>query len=176
MPVNEEMVLRVLLAEQVKLLGYLQAIVHDPHIADDLFQEVSLHALKHRDKINDQAHLLRWLRQVACHQAIDHLRQQRRQLMIFDKDLEQKIEQEWSAMDDVSTHAMLEALNVCLDKLSPYGRKLIQLRYSRELTGPRLAKALHRSVNTVSVALSRVHRVLFNCMQKQLAEKGGVRV
>ena len=59
-----------------------------------------------------------------------------------------------------------EALQDCLSQLTPYARRLVQLRYSEGLTGKSLGDTLGRKVDTVYVALSRVHRALPNMFKK----------
>src|SRR4051794_21632754 len=48
-PIDQESLVIVLLRDRVKLLAYITAIVRDNHLAEDIFQEVALLAVRKRD-------------------------------------------------------------------------------------------------------------------------------
>ena len=53
MPVNEDTVVRTLLSHRLGLLAYIEAIVRDTHLAEDVFQDVSSLAFQKREQIDD---------------------------------------------------------------------------------------------------------------------------
>ena len=57
----------------------------------------------------------------------------------------------------------------CLEQLSPCAQNLVKLRYAEGVSGERLAEVVDRSLNTVYVALSRIHRSLGDCIKQRLA-------
>jgi len=75
--------------------------------------------------------------------------------MTFDDSLLEQLDQHWQRYDAAEPADLVDALRDCLAKLSPYTRQLLQQRYAQGLTGPRLADAMNRSLNTVQVALAR---------------------
>lgn len=62
-----------------------------------------------------------------------------------------------------------DALKACLERLSPYSRRLIELRYAQGISGPQLAEAVGRKLNTIYVALTRTHRTLAECVRAEMA-------
>ena len=51
-------------------------------------------------------------------------------------------------------------------------RKLVDLRYRQNVSGKEVARKLSLPVNTVYVAMSRIHRTLSECVRRHLAQAG----
>lgn len=168
MPVNEEIILRKLIQDRDRFLAYIRSIVRDDHLADDVLQDVSLLALKSRDRIDSEKHLMHWIRQASRHKAIT-LIQQRNRGPVVNEELLDLLDAEWAVYDELHSSDVVDALRRCLTKLSPYAARLIELRYTEGLVGKKLAAAVNRKVKTVYVALSRVHRSVANCIREELA-------
>jgi RNA polymerase sigma-70 factor, ECF subfamily len=162
----------LLLRERVKLLAYITAIVRDNHLAEDVFQEVALLAVRKRDEIRDGQHFLAWMRLAARHHALKVLHRQQRQLFL-DEILLDHLDEQWAELDPSSDSDLMEALRHCVERLSPHARDIIKLRYADGISGLRLAEVVDRSLNTVYVALSRIHRSLGDCIRQRLASQGG---
>jgi RNA polymerase sigma-70 factor (ECF subfamily) len=168
MAVSEDTIVRLLMRQRVQLLSYIDAIVRDDHMAEDVFQDVCALAVTKRDQIESEEHLMRWIRQAARYRASYAMRQRFNQPMLFDGALLDDLDALWAEHDHKPTEAITDALRSCLSKLSPYARQLVNLRYARGLSGASLAEAVGRQLNTVYVALTRIHRNLGQCIRKAL--------
>jgi DNA-directed RNA polymerase specialized sigma24 family protein len=62
---TQERAVLILMRERVKLSAYIWSFLRNEHVAEDVFQEVSMALLGHIDEIGDEEHLIRWLRQAA---------------------------------------------------------------------------------------------------------------
>ena len=80
------------------------------------------------------------------------------------------IESDWPMHENDSSSDTMQALEMCLGKLSPYSRSVIDCRYRDGHTGEKLAEAVGRKVGSVYVQLSRIHRTLADCVRQRLAE------
>lgn len=172
MPVDAQTVVRVLMRHRVRLLAFVGAIVGDRHLAEDIVQEVGARAIERAHTIHDETHLARWLRSSARLVAVEQLRARRRQPLVFDDAVLDAIEARLDRLGDALPADMGEALDRCLDELSPYARRLVDCRYGRGLTGHALADAMQRKHGTVYVALSRIHTALGKCIRRRLAADG----
>jgi len=161
-----------LVADRAKLLAYIWSLVHDFHAAEDIFPETLLAAMSHAGDMKDEAHLLAWARQTARFRAVDWLRREGRQPFLLDDDVLDLLEGQWSRFDGVSTRDWIDALRLCVAKLTEYARSLINLRFVEGLTGLEVARRLGRTPKTVYVALSRTYRQLEDCIQEQLEPRG----
>jgi len=160
-----------MLRERIKLVAYIAAIVQDRHQAEDLYQDVSIEALRKAETIADEDHLLAWLRTAARFRAIDHLRRQAVRPVAFSSDLIDKLDEAWAEADKQPAGETVDALRYCLDTLTPKARQTVALRYSDDLTGEEIAKKLGRTSNAVYVALSRIHKALAICIARQTAKE-----
>lgn len=168
MPVTPETILKLMLRERIRLVAYLTTIVSDRHHAEDLFQDLSVEALKKAETINDEQHLLAWLRTGARFRAIDHIRRQAARPLSFSPELTEKLDAAWEAVPRDDANEQIEALRDCLNELSPRARKMVELRYQEGLAGTELAVRVKRTPNAVYVALSRIHKALGDCVKTRL--------
>ena len=64
----------------------------------------------------------------------------------------------------------LQALQICLLKLSQSDRQLVALRYEQGYKVKLLAEKMGRSVNGLSHTLARVHQLLLKCIRHYIIE------
>jgi RNA polymerase sigma-70 factor, ECF subfamily len=148
-------------------------MVFDEHAAEDIFQEVSIAAISKCSQIADVEHFLPWVRQAARFQSLTTLRSQKKLPMSLSSELLEVLESHWQKFDNRSENELSTALKTCLQTLGPYAQQLIEKRYIEGKSGNGLAQALEKSVNTVYVALTRVHNALRDCVKKQLILERG---
>lgn len=168
MSISHDQIVRVLMRERVRLLAFIQVIVFDAHTAEDVLQDISALAINKSHEINSEQHLMLWLRRAARYKAMN-LRS-KHQPFLFDSAVLDLIESDWSTHENASSSDTMQALEQCLAKLSPYSRSIIDSRYRDGHTGDELAEAVGRKVGSVYVQLSRIHRVLADCVRGRLAE------
>lgn len=170
MPITEDTIVRELWHHRARLLAYIEVIVRDRDLAEDVFQEVSIAALTKRDQINDAEHLVRWLGQAARFHGLTAARNRSNRQRVFDDRVLDQIEAMWQAGQTADLGASGDALQACLEKLTPRNRELIELRYQHGLTGAALAEAAGRKQNTVYVTLARLHKSLADCVTRELRD------
>ncbi|QNN21015.1 sigma-70 family RNA polymerase sigma factor [Planctomycetales bacterium ZRK34] len=173
MAIDQQMLVRTLVKQQTPLLAYIVSIVREYNLAEDVYQEVATDAVAHIHQINDEQHLVRWLRQACRFRAIDELRR-RGSHMVFDSAVLDQLETDWDHRHDDQARHMRQALRRCIEQLAPNARRVIHLRYRDNLTGQRLAEASGRSMNTIYTALSRAHRALAECMNRAQVQEDGL--
>lgn len=169
MSVDQDTIARILMRDRSRILAYIWSIVHDQNLAEDIIQEVCVVALNRRREIKDESHLHSWIRTTARNISLNILQSKRRHVVTLDEQTMNLLEGAWHEYDDPELQEMTEALRQCLKKLSPYASKLITLRYSKNLTGKRLAAEMGRSVPAVYKAVTRIHSALGQCIRKVLA-------
>jgi RNA polymerase sigma-70 factor (ECF subfamily) len=168
---HQERSVGLLLSHRAMLLGYIASIVRDADLAEDVFQNVAVVVLKKAGAVKNDAEFPAWARRVARLEALAALRQRKRSPELLDESVLELLEGHWAATDASPTPAR-KALRECVERLSPYARQLIRLRYVEDLSAKKVAEQLNRSPNTVYVALSRTYRLLAGCVQHKLARQG----
>lgn len=171
MSLNQKQLLQLLMCERVKLSAYIWLIVRDNHLAEDVFQEVAMSAVDHLDEFETSQHCRNWLRQAAKFRAIDAVRRRTSVPVTFDSQTLELLDSEWSAYDQSESSELLEALEVCIGKLTPRARQMLDLRYSQGARSGEIARSLNQKVTAVYKALTRLHQTLAECIRKQISEK-----
>jgi len=164
---NKEEVVRVLIREQAKLLAYLYAIVRESSLAEDLFQEVVVLAMQKHEEITDVSHLLLWSRRVGRLEGLKLLRDRRRAGVGLDEDVLDLLEASWLRADSIDLSRETELLKGCMEKLSPKAREILRLKYVQATDGAHIARILQTKVHSVYVSLTRIHKILAECLAKR---------
>jgi RNA polymerase sigma-70 factor, ECF subfamily len=168
MAMDQDDLLRLLLAHRGMLLGYTLSIVRDFHLAEDIFQEASVIVLKKGSILDSEDDFAPWARKVVRLEAMNALRRQNKGPGLLDPEMLDGLEQEWCKRDSEPSMS-LTALRECIEQLGPKARRLIELRYVEGISGGVLAARLNQPLNTVYVTLSRLYKALSQCVEKRLA-------
>lgn len=172
MGIEGKKLVRVLISHRVAVMAYIRSIVQDDQLAEDVFQDVCVLAYQKQGQIRDEEHLMGWLRVTARYESLKALRAQASSPLQFDSSLLDLLDGHWARSGEIPCPERLRALRHCLEKLSANSRQLVKLRYVDGITGEDLARVLNRKLNTVYVALSRTHRALAECVQRQMGVTG----
>jgi len=167
---DQDTLLRLLLSQRASLLGYILSIVRDTHLAEDVFQAVSLITLKKGGEVEEADRFAGWVRRTARFEALNALRKRRNAPLVIDEAVLDALEDHWGAADPDPPAA--DALRECVRGLTDRSRQILELRYRENVGGAALAAKLGRPVNTVYVALSRIHKTLAACVRRHLSRQG----
>jgi RNA polymerase sigma-70 factor (ECF subfamily) len=170
MTLAADTVVQVLLRARLRVTALAASVVRDVHAADDIFQQVVLAALEARGDFHDAEHVLAWSLRAARHRAIDWAR--RRQLRPLPDEVLDLLEGSSDDPAGADWSDRGEALHQCLDRLAPAARGLLQMKYGEGLTAVAIAARLRRTSDAVYQSLSRIHRLLRECVRQRLGEAG----
>ena len=160
-------VVRALIRDRAKLLGYVWAIVRDQHLADDIFQDVTVLAIERAGEIKDEGHLLLWSRKAARFKSLEALRAKDYRMMSLDEDVLDLLESDWPTMDSVVTTDEADHLRRCVEQLTPKAREIVHLRFTEGLSGIQVAEIVKLKVTSVYVSLARIYRSLAECIRQR---------
>lgn len=167
---NEATIVRALLAERSKLLAYIWLIVRDAALVEDVYQEVAVLTIEKRSELRDEFALPTWLRRTARFQALAALRDRSRErLQPLTEEVLDELDAYWSTQDEVSDDQRTQFLADCVQKLSPYAREVIAMRYGEKMSGEEVARKLGRKIRTIYMVLTRIHSMLRNCIETKLS-------
>lgn len=167
-----EALVRVLIRDRAKLLGYIWAILRDHHLADDVFQDVTVLAIQRAADFSDEGHLLLWSRKTARFKALEVLRSKPYRTMSLSEETLDMLAQDWERADARNTEDEAEHLKGCVDQLTLRSKQILHLRYTEGLTGIQVAEAIDVTVGSVYVALTRIYQALAECIQQRRMEAG----
>ena len=167
MPIQQDQLIRLLIAERGKVLAYIRSIVRREELAEDVFQDISITAINKRDEIRDETHFLKWVRVAARLEALNAVRKARvRELTLDDRVLDD-LEGHWDRHDDERNTRVSAALEECISALSPAAQRIIRERYEAGRSVGEVAKAMGRQVDSLYVAISRIYRTLADCIARR---------
>jgi RNA polymerase sigma-70 factor (ECF subfamily) len=151
-------------------MGFICGLVRDPHLAEDIFQEVWIrlgNAVENGVEIADQA---KWCRGVARNLILHHWRDQRRCKVLPDSRLLDQIELAFEECDSEAELWVVRgaALRHCVQSLPEKSRRILALRYEEGLPVETIAKFVRQSVDAVMKSLSRLRQRLAACVERRL--------
>lgn len=159
------------LAIQDDLRGFVEAVVRDRALADDVMQEVAL-VLWRKFAAYDPARgpFAAWARGIATTEILrQRARFARRQALLPDAAVA-ALDRAWAGGDG---DPWLEALERCLGAVAPGQRALLELRYRDGLDLDAIAARAGRGVEAVGKGLQRLRQALADCVRRRVAAEGG---
>jgi RNA polymerase sigma-70 factor (ECF subfamily) len=155
------------MAERHALLGFIYGMVRDLAVAEDLLQEVWIRlaeAAERGTRIGDPA---KWCRGVAKNLILHYWRARRGAKVVADSELLDLAEQALNEHPDPWADRR-QALLECIDRLPAASKRLLEMKYDQGLSFAAMAGRLHRSVDSLKMALSRLRRALLECAERRL--------
>ncbi len=169
---NPKDIIAALLTERLPLTAFIANVTRDYHLAEDIFQEVCVKAVARATEFETAAHVINWVRVAGRNRAIDVLRARDGHYVGLSEDMLARLAEEWPASspgDEVH-----EALEHCIEQVTPNNRELLRLRYFEGRPCAEVAALMGRKLETVYQALARIHKTLGDCVRLRLAEEGGI--
>jgi RNA polymerase sigma-70 factor, ECF subfamily len=172
MPVERDTAIRVFVHERNRLSAYIWLIVRDDQIVEDVLQEVALLLVAKHREIRDEAHLAGWLRKACRFKALEASRTRKSTPVLLSHDVLDLLEKDWGRLDAQPEGLLVEALQTCLEKLSPQSRQMIELRYNQNIKPSVISREMAKKIETVYMGLMRIHATLAHCVETRLAAEG----
>jgi RNA polymerase sigma-70 factor (ECF subfamily) len=164
---------------QNRLYRYLLFLTGNPALAEDLFQETWIRVLERGHQYNAKCKFESWLFAIARNLVIDV---SRRKKMASLEDLgNPETEQAYDPPDEhaVSAFQLLvtreneQAVQVSLQKIAPYYREVLLLRFHEELNLEEIAEILATPVSTVKSRLYRGLTAMKSALSSAMQQHGG---
>jgi len=154
------------------LFSYLVTLLSSPAHAEEVFQEVCVVLWREHEKFELGTDFVKWVAVVAHNQVRKFRRQHNRNTYQLSNETYEHIAA--AAIERANLFdSRREALSVCLGKLQPEDRRLVQLCYDDSAMSIKsTANRMGRPVNTIYKALNRIRRVLHECIDRSLAMEG----
>jgi RNA polymerase sigma-70 factor, ECF subfamily len=155
-----------------RIYGFIMTLVFNHHDAEEVFQNTNVVLWNKFADFRPGSNFFAWASKIAYYEVLSLMKQQRRSRTFSNEALE-LLANEAVVLSDQSTERY-EALEECLARLDPPDRQLLQERYFYQRPPKQIAASQSKSVHAVYRALSRIHNVLLNCVQRSMKEDGGV--
>ena len=156
-----------------RVYDYIRMLVKDSDLADDLFQETFVKAVRviNQGRYTDQGRFLSWVMRIAHNQVIDHFRSQRKDHVINESEAgydilgTQRLSE--GSVEERMVGEQIEAdLRRLIEQLPDEQREVVKMRYYGNLSFKEIAEQTEVSINT---ALGRMRYALIN-LRKMIKE------
>jgi RNA polymerase sigma-70 factor (ECF subfamily) len=156
---------------QRRIFSYIYTLVPNRHDAEDLLQETSLVVCEKFSEFQDGTDFAAWACQIAYWRVRYSRQKFARSKVLFDQTVVDAVSETAGTMVK-ETDARHEALAQCLQKLYPRDRELVLTRYEPGCGVEEAAVRSGRSLPAAYKALTRIRKVLHDCVTHQVAAGG----
>ncbi len=159
--------MRLALEHRAQLWGFLMGLTKDPQKAEDLFQNTYLILCEKWEQFRPGTNFLAWARQIARYEFLASVDPGRRPFVTAEMEV---LEAAMRAAEEApAPSARRDALRQCLDRMpQARGRRVLELRYGEGLPGEKVAREVGVSLNALYTLLSRVRKILQDCVEHRL--------
>jgi RNA polymerase sigma-70 factor (ECF subfamily) len=164
--------LKLFVRHQQEIYAYILTLVPHVHDADDLFQDGMVVMWQKFNQFQPGTNFAAWGVQIMRFEILDYRRNQARdkQVLMEDSLFEALMNHMPTIQDDAA--ARIEALRKCLTLLDDRAKRIIKMRYERNISVEKIASFLKLSRRHVYHVLGQINSVLLRCMRRKLAERG----
>jgi RNA polymerase sigma-70 factor (ECF subfamily) len=161
-----------ILENRISIHGFILALVHDPHVAEDVFQEVCMTICLKWKAYDPERPFRPWALGIAYNKAMKHFeRAKRRRVLLLDPELAEEIigHPEW----EEERIEERDALRECMKRLSDTVRRMLRMKYADNLSLKEIGRNIGWNAKSVSVALARARRTLMECIDRRTRAEAG---
>ena len=157
-----------------RVRNYIGIMVKDDAVADDIFQETFIKAVKVIDEggYTDSGKFLSWILRIAHNRVLDHFRRVKASRQINEKEAGYDVLgtlrfAENTIEDNIVHNELMETVRRLIEELPDDQREVVRLRYYSKLSFQEIAEQTEVSINT---ALGRMRYALIN-LRRMIKEK-----
>jgi RNA polymerase sigma-70 factor (ECF subfamily) len=157
------------------IMSYLNAMLQDRGLAEELTQETFLKAYRTRDSFQPNAKVSTWLWTIAKNTAFDYFKKKKElSLTEFENDegesftlldqLESPLPDSEAALIEASDQGLIEK---CLSELTSVEKQILGLRIFSELSYNEIADQFAMPLGTIKIGIFRAKKKLTDCFKKR---------
>jgi RNA polymerase sigma-70 factor (ECF subfamily) len=157
-----------------RVRSYIGMMVKDDDVADDIFQETFIKAVKVIDEggYTDSGKFLSWILRIAHNRVLDHFRREKSSRQLNEKEAGYDVLgslriAENTVEDNIVHNELMETVRCLVEELPDDQREVVRLRYYSKLSFQEIAEQTEVSINT---ALGRMRYALIN-LRRMIKEK-----
>jgi RNA polymerase sigma-70 factor (ECF subfamily) len=153
---------------QTQIFGFIYSLVRNFDDADDLFQQTSLVLWRKYDQFDRSRSFVAWACGVARFEVANFLRDRDRHRHLLSDDLDVLLIEAHAELERERLEERRYALAECMKKLRERDQELLRACYGGSIRIPEVARNWGRSIQSIHNSLSRIRRVLQECVHRSL--------
>ena len=159
---------------QKRVYGFIYSKVHDPDLADDIFQDTFIKVVKNLrlGKYNDEGRFLSWVIRIAHNLIMDHYRKIKRlpkhESKIENFDVLDRLAEQNSSIEESMIETQIHAdLSLLIEELPDSQKEVLRMRLFKDMSFKEIGDQTGVSINT---ALGRMRYAVIN-LRKMIEER-----
>jgi RNA polymerase sigma-70 factor, ECF subfamily len=169
-PEHYETFVRLLVAHEGRLRGFLRTLLRDWDDVDEVMQETSLVIWRKFTQFDPDTNFMAWAAAIGRFEALKHLRKQSRDRLVFNDEILDLLAQESLEETDTLEHHRI-ALTSCLEKLDSRQKELLQLAYQPGVKFHEVAAQAGKSAQAFYKTIQRTRAQLLECAEKHMQKE-----
>jgi RNA polymerase sigma-70 factor (ECF subfamily) len=164
--------LRLFVRHQQEIYAYILTLVPKVHDADDLFQEGMVVMWEKFEQFEPGTNFAAWGVQIMRYEILDYRRNMARskQVLVDDSLFELLMDHMSNIQNELP--ARIEALRKCQKLLDDRSKRMLKMRYERNVPVEEIASCLKLSRRHIYHVLGQINSMLLKCMRRTLADGG----
>jgi RNA polymerase sigma-70 factor (ECF subfamily) len=162
--------LRAFTAQEPAIRAYVRRLLPSRADADDVMQEVSVVLWEKLESFQADGDFRAWAFGVARYEVLAWLRDKGRDKLVLNEEVVTKLADE-SAEREPHLERQREALEHCMQKVTPDQRHLLMEAYQPQARMQEVAQASGRTVTGFYQWLHRMRRTLMDCIRRALTQE-----
>jgi RNA polymerase sigma-70 factor (ECF subfamily) len=148
------------------VFNFCSRFLLDRALAEDVLQQVFLHAYRDIDRFEGRSSPRTWLLRIAVHRCQDAIKARNRQRVAIDSDaIHDAVDPGRIADEHVEKSRLLRALEQCLEELPRDVRATVLLRFHSGFSYREMADSLNASAEALQARVSRALPTLRRCLE-----------
>lgn len=153
-----------------QIYAFIMTLVFSHHDAEEVFQNTNVVLWNKFAEFRPGSSFFAWASRIAYFEVLSLMKQRR--VHLLSGEAIDALAVEATALSDQST-ARMDALSECLSRLTTADREIIQDRYFYQRPPKQIAQLQSRSLDSIYRALSRIHNLLLNCVERTMSREDG---
>lgn len=156
---------------QARLRAYIAGLGMPVDTVDDIAQEAFMEYYNAMDAKPRDTDELAWLKGIARNISMNHFRKEKR-LKNHHMKLATMLEKTDSTLETVHhPEARFVILQRCIKKLAPRSRKILLMKYRKEMLAKTIAEIMDTTSESIRMTLVRIRKALKKCIEKKMQEE-----
>jgi RNA polymerase sigma-70 factor, ECF subfamily len=162
-----EQFLVLFIRNQKRIYGLIASLVPNALDADDIMQETLMVMWRRFDEFQEGTDFAAWGMAIARKKIMKYRSSRQGKALMFSDEAVEEIAAR-NEKFNIKTNDYATALQQCLNKLEEPDRRIIQMRYEREMPIKQLADSIGRKMDNMYKILARIHNVLQSCIHRTM--------
>jgi RNA polymerase sigma-70 factor (ECF subfamily) len=163
---------QLLAACERRLYDYIFALVGNFADADEIAQDTKLRLWEQFDQFEPGTNFAAWACTIARYRILDYRKMHRRERALLSEEFCQRLSETLASQSDELGGRRLQALQQCLQRISPDDRELLMQCYASHSSVGQVAAAFNKTRGSLYQRLWRIRGKLLVCIERRMAEEG----